>query len=140
MGLVRLLLFFGLAVSSFGQLAPRVEIKVTASVSKDIADTKTLLDAKQLALNSGKTSPLDITRTVSTNKIDGKVESYGVNFFAAKAALLTAKEFIQTNNWPAGTIITVRHHLCPSSNALPAGWLGCTLDPRAEWAEVVLKP
>ena len=134
--LLALLLF---VVSASAQLSPRVELTVTFATVKQANDARTALDAKALEVNIGKVASINTPSVVATNSA-GKPELRSVTFYGGKAAMQIAKQFIQTNQWPAGTVISVKHHLCPGTNTPPTGWLGCFDDPRAESTEVTFKP
>lgn len=131
--------FLVFAASVSAQLSPRVELTVTVSTLKQATDARTALDAKALEVNIGKVMLINTPSVVETNSA-GKPEMRSVTFYAGKAAMLTAKQFIQTNKWPSGTVISVKHHLCPGTNTPPVNWRGCSDDPRAESFEAVLKP
>ncbi len=127
------------AVHASAQLVPKLTVTVTLPSLAEARAERTR-QTNALAQVKSEIDPLDERPRLSISPENGRAMVVTTTLYAGKPMLLAAQEFIRTNNWPAGTIVRIERHLCPHTNAVPAGWIGCNNDPRAENTRIVLKP
>ena len=138
--MARLSLFlFLIAFSASAQLAPRIALSGEFTSLAQANSAKNVIRNKLDSVKSNLADSLDRPFTVSTNF--GMVTIQSVDFFAGTNLQAQAIRWMQTNVFGGtGWTVTIHTHLCPGTNAVPAGWLGCELDPRARATNIVVTP
>ena len=136
---MRFLIFFLLAVTASAQLVPRLQLTGNFTSFAQANNARNVISNKLVSARSGLVHALDLPFRFSTNA--GVVNVTSVEFFASTNLQNTAIRWMQTNQFGgSGWTVTISSHLCPGTNAVPAGWTGCALDSRAQSTNIVITP